>query len=229
MFGDPPDKWKDFVDSNPDVLTIIADTLPIQLDLMQTSHVDALVGQLPYNMGYQVALTIIEIVEKVSKGVPLQDSLPTDIIFGTHQLEVLRIPLQLPAIDFNYNQIGSVAIVGYILCAIIVLSSIGLMVWIWWYRTNPVVIAGQPIFLMMICFGTLLMGSAIIPLSIDDETGQRAADIACMCAPWLINVGFTVAFSALFSKTWRLNRILLSRNRFQRVKVTEKDVSTELA
>ena len=53
MFPENTTKWKNFVDRNRDVLTVIADTLPIQLDLMQTSYVDALVGQLPYNMGYQ--------------------------------------------------------------------------------------------------------------------------------------------------------------------------------
>jgi len=89
-----------------------------------------------------------------------------------------------------------------------------------------VVRSGQAVFLAMICIGTLLMGSAIIPLSIDDENSQRAADIACMCSPWLINIGFTISFSALFAKTWRLNKILLSKNGLRRVKVKEKDVST---
>ena len=40
--------WKNFVYSNRDVLTIIADALPNQLQLMQTSYVDALGEQLAW-------------------------------------------------------------------------------------------------------------------------------------------------------------------------------------
>lgn len=224
----PPDttNWTNFVDSNRDVLTVIADTLDVQIDLMQTSYVDALVGQLPYNMGYQSAETLIQVLDAVDSDIPLNESLPSDVIFGTHQLEVLRIPLELPPVQFDYNYIGKVAIVGYVLCGIIIVSSFGFTGWTWRNRKNQVVRSGQPVFLSMICCGTLLMGSAIIPLSIDDENSQKAADIACMCSPWLINIGFTVCFSALFAKTWRLNKILLSKNALKRIKVTEKDVST---
>ena len=229
MFPSDTTNWTTFVDANRDILTVIADTLDVQLDLMQTSYVDALVGQLPYNMGYQSAETLIQVLDAVNSGIPLNESLPSDVIFGTHQLEVLRIPLELPPLEFDYNYIGNIAIVGYVLCTIVIAASIGFTGWTWYNRKNQVVRSGQPVFLSMICCGTLLMGSAIIPLSIDDEKvddpkSQRAADIACMCAPWLINVGFTIAFSALFAKTWRLNQILLTKNALKRIKVTEKDV-----
>ena len=226
MFNPNTTDWKAFVDTNRNVLTVIADTLPIQLELMQTSHVDALVGQLPYGMGYQSAQTIIKVLDDVNKkGVPLEEAAPSDVIFGTHQLEVLRIPLELPPLEFNYNHIGNLATVGYVLCTIVMGASIGFLGWTWYYRKNQVVRASQPMFLIMICVGTLFMGSGIIPLTIDDEKSQRAADIACMCEPWLTNIGFTTTFSALFSKTWRLNKIFLSPNPLRRIKVTEKDVS----
>ena len=203
MFMDNTTSWKNFVDSNRNILTIIADTLPVQMALMQTSYVDALVGQLPYNMGEQSAQTLIKVLDTLQEGGTLDEVGLTDSIFGTHQLEVLRIPLQLPPLDFNYHYIGNVAIVGYVLCAMVVALSLGCIAWIWYYRKHQVVIMGQPIFLAMLPIGAILMGSAMIPLSIDDEGSQRAADIACMCSPWLINVGFVVVFSALFSKTWR--------------------------
>lgn len=230
MFPEDTSNWTAFVDANRDVLTVIADTLPVQLQLMQTSYVDALVGQLPYGMGFQSVKTLLKILQAVDNGTSLNETLPMgDTIFGTHQLEVLRIPLELPPLDFDYNHIGNAAIVGYILCGIIILASLLFMGWTWYNRKNKVVRYGQPVFLSMICVGALLMGLAIIPLSIDDEKSQRAADIACMCSPWLINIGFTIAFSALFSKTWRLNQILLSKHAFRRVKVTEKDVSATSA
>jgi len=104
---------------------------------------------------------------------------PPDSIFITHQLEVLRIPLELLEVDFDYNYIGNVAIVGYVLCALIILGSIGFMVWTWFFRTDQVVKASQPVFLSMICLGTLLMGSSIVSLSIDDQivSGPRTLPV----------------------------------------------------
>jgi len=77
------------VETNSNVSTIMADTLPIQLDLMQRGYVDALVGQLPYAMGYQSAMTAVNVLDKVGKGLL---SWPIETILGTHQLEVLRVP-----------------------------------------------------------------------------------------------------------------------------------------
>lgn len=75
----------------------------------------------------------------------------------------------------------------------------------------------------MTCFGTLIAGLAIIPLSIDDEKHtQKGCDIACMASPWLISIGFITCFSALFSKIWRVNKIFHNLNRFRRMKVTER-------
>jgi len=181
-------------------------------------------------MGYQSADTLLKVLDRVRKeGIALNESLPSgDEIFGTHQLEVLRIPLKLPPVKFEYNRIGQVAILGYVLGGIVIVASMGFMMWAFVNRTQQVVRSSQPIFLAMICIGTLLMGAAIVPLSIDDSDNKHAADIACMCVPWLVNTGFTVAFSALFSKTWRLNKIFLSKNPLRRIKVTEKDVRVVL-
>ena len=45
------------------------------------------------------------------------------------------------------------------------------------------------------------MGSSIIPLSIDDEVAStKGCDIACMAFPYLLCIGWTLVFAALFSK-----------------------------
>lgn len=225
MFKDNTTDWKNFVDSNRNVLTIMADALPIQLQLMQISYVDALVGQLPYNMGYQSADAMLKVFEGLENGMPLTETLTQESIYITHQLEVLRIPLELPFLEFDYNRISKASVVGYVLCALIIGTSIACIVWTLIHRQHQVVQASQPMFLHMICIGTLLMGAAIPPLSMDDHYGQGTADAACMASPWFMTMGFTVAFAALFSKTWRLNKILLSKNPLRRIRVTEKDVS----
>jgi hypothetical protein len=122
------------------------------------------------------------------------------------------------------NQLGGVRIVGYILAAIIILLATYCVWWVYAYQKERVVRASQPLFLVTIAFGSLGMASTIIPLSFDDGVASdRGCDIACMSAPWLFSVGFVTSFAALFSKLWRINKIFQS-NRFQRVKVTEKDV-----
>jgi len=45
-----------------------------------------------------------------------------------------------------------------------------------------------------------------------------------MAAPWLFTVGFTLIFAALFSKVWRLNKLVASATRFRRVTIGILDV-----
>ena len=70
--------------------------------------------------------------------------------------------------------------------------------------------------------------SAIIPLSFDDKiASQRGCDVACMVTPWLFVLGFAVTFAALFSKTWRINK-LFHHHSMRRVTITPQDVMLPL-
>ena len=70
--------------------------------------------------------------------------------------------------------------------------------------------------------------SAIIPLSIDDQFAtEQGSDVACMAAPWLFFLGFALTFAALFSKTWRVNKLFHSTS-IRRMKVTAFDVMMPL-
>jgi hypothetical protein len=51
----------------------------------------------------------------------------------------------------------------------------------------------------------------------------------CMSIPWLAFTGFTVTFSALFSKTWRVNKFFNSASAFGKMEVSEKDVLAPFA
>jgi hypothetical protein len=60
-------------------------------------------------------------------------------------------------------------------------------------------------------------------------TGHRQeAAILCMSVPWLLSLGFTISFSVLFSKLWRMNK-LFHHESFRRVNVTEKNVLAPFA
>lgn len=210
--------WKKYVDTYRNVTHVVADADPEQLALLAKVYVDGLVGQVPYQMG---SLSVTKLLE-LSQGKPV-----TKEILATSLLEVVQIPLLLPAVALNHNYIGNLIILGFVLFGIVALLSIGFTTWTILNRKRKVIKASQPFFLVMISMGVLLLGSALIPLSFDDS-GNRPIDengtIACMSVPWLLCLGFCVTFSALFSKTWRVNRIFKSKERFVKVRVTEKDV-----
>jgi hypothetical protein len=101
------------------------------------------------------------------------------------------IRADLPDYSFDMNYIGSgLRIVGLIMSGIVLLLSASFSIWTHLRRDSRVVKASQPVFLHIICFGTFLMGSAIIPLSFDEEiASQNGSSIACMAVPWLLCVG----------------------------------------
>ena len=123
------------------------------------------------------------------------------------------------------NQLGPIRVAGFTLFGIIAITSISFSVFIICHRQQQVVKALQPIFLLCISGGVLVLGSAIIPLSFDDEiASQRGCDVSCMALPWLICLGFSVAISALFAKLWRINRLFAASRSCRRVQVRVKDV-----
>ena len=63
----------------------------------------------------------------------------------------------------------------------------------------------------------------------DEQMGEQndvsTRDIAiCMSIPWLAFCGFSITFSALFSKTWRIKQLLNIDNAPQRIQVSTTDV-----
>ena len=72
--------------------------------------------------------------------------------------------------EINYNQIGSLRSFGFVMLAIILLVSIGFAIWVFLYQTNRVVQFSQPPFLYLLCVGTFVLGSAILPKILVDLT-----------------------------------------------------------
>jgi len=140
-----------------------------------------------------------------------------------------NMPPPLPPFETDYKYIGkSVRISGLFMAAFIILLSVICGTWSIWLRKTYVVRASQPIFLLILCVGTLIMGASIIPLSIDDEiSSNNGCRIACMAVPWLFSTGFATIFAALYSKLNRVNRLFNSPS-FKRVKVTTYDVMKPL-
>ena len=127
--------------------------------------------------------------------------------------------------NVNLNQLGSIRGYGIALASIVIICSLVFGLWTLKYKKNPVVRASQPFFLAIICFGTVVLGSAIFPLGIDDSfASDKTCSRACMSVPWLLALGWSIVFSALYSKLRRVNLIINSAKKFRRLKLSEKDV-----
>jgi len=176
-----------------------------QQALFDEGVVDELIGPSPVLMG----LNIIDMCDRTQHILKPQ---------------YLNIEANFQGIYIDHISLGALSALGYVLFSIISLVSISLIFWTLKNRTSRPVQASQPFFMTMLCIGSIIMASAMIPMSIDDQQSQNSADIACMSIPWLLSVGFCTIFSALFSKTWRLVKIVESAARFRRITVTVKDV-----
>lgn len=129
----------------------------------------------------------------------------------------------VPVVD--YNQIDGERIFGFTLAGVIAFCALGFAIWTFAERKTSVVKASQPFFLIMVCFGALVFGSALYPLGIDDGiASEEACSRACMSVPWLLALGWTILFSGLFAKLRRVNIVFRNAAKFRRLTVTHRDV-----
>jgi hypothetical protein len=206
------------------------------LSYLSTGYVDGLVGQITFEMGTRSAEVLSQVAAKGIGG-PRGVTLPPDNLFGTRLVSYNLIPLELDKVyplNFDENALGSVIIVGYVCFAFVVLSVFVCFVWTVYNRSAIVVRAAQPFFLLIVLGGIVILSSTIIPLSLDDggdpdSISSTFAVGICMSIPWLAFTGFTVIFSALFSKTWRINQVFRAGNSHARVQVSTMDVLAPFA
>lgn len=193
-----------------DIVYVSGDASVNQLDMLSRRKCHGLVGQLPYEMGYLSIQALYDLVQG--------ETIEQEIV-GINVVTHIMVPLVLPELVVDDNRIGQIAICGYILFALIVIEAIGFSYWTFHCRNLKVVKASQPLFLIMVAFGVLIMACTIIPLSFDDSTAKTDSTGICMSVPWLYSTGFTITFAALYSKTRRINHIFHSGETFARVEV----------
>ena len=142
---------------------------------------------------------------------------------NTQLLQMVAVPI-LEHLEPNPNQIGYWMILPFTFYTIIVGVVIVCGTWTWKNRESSVIKSSQPIFLWFILLGTLILGSTLIPISIDDGVSEKFSNVACQSIFWFPAIGVTMIFAALFSKAWRLGKILHSSLQYRRVIVTARDV-----
>jgi len=220
------ENYTQFVQANRDkqITFIGTDGDDYQLEYLSRRYVDGLIGQLPYEFGTDSAQALFDF----SEGRPVKDVITTNIV--AYNL----IPLELPHLEVDQNLLGNLKYVGYVCFGLVAASVVFCFTWTACNRSTLVVRVAQPFFLMMVAVGVLIMSSSLIPLSSDDggdmepESHRWSVGI-CMSIPWLAFTGFAVTFSALFSKTWRVNRIMKAKISNKRIKLSAQDVMAPFA
>eukprot|EP00529_Nitzschia_sp_RCC80_P004246 CAMPEP_0113468774 /NCGR_PEP_ID=MMETSP0014_2-20120614/15537_1 /TAXON_ID=2857 /ORGANISM="Nitzschia sp." /LENGTH=918 /DNA_ID=CAMNT_0000361191 /DNA_START=255 /DNA_END=3008 /DNA_ORIENTATION=- /assembly_acc=CAM_ASM_000159 len=222
-----------------------------QLQYLHSRYVDGLVSQLPWDVGFtlvdvMVDTVIDETTRKEQEGgqmkVDKEDKLTTPSSTTKADKTVTRfypsnivayylIPLDLPPLEVDQNLLGPMKLVGLVCFGIVALTVVVCIGWTVYYRkTSLVVVAAQPLFLVFLATGVLIMSATLIPLSWDDngrplEVSSTTAKAVCMSQPWLAFIGFSITFGILFSKTWRVNLLMRKSAQFKKtLNVKAKDV-----
>ena len=115
----------------------------------------------------------------------------------------------------NYLNSG-LRVLGFALMGTALLCSIMSAAWVYLRRKHGVLRASQPLFLYLIAFGAAVQTSAIVTISYDESYGWStiALSRSCMASAWLLPLGTTIIYSTLFTKLWRVNKVLqFSRRR----------------
>lgn len=167
------------------ITLVFGDDFPLQINFLSRGYVSGLVGQMPYEMGLRSASALMELLQ--------QRSIPTEI--GTNLISHLQVPLVLPELVVDHNLVGNLKYVSYVLFGVIVAVVGACISWTVYRRSQVVVQAAQPSFLVLLAVGVLILGASLIPLAFDDggdpeSLSKKEATLICMSVPWLGFCGF---------------------------------------
>ena len=106
--------------------------------------------------------------------------------------------------------------------SVAVLYTLTLMLGFLIFRRHPVIKAATPIFCLLVASGGLLMLLSVYNTSLYVTSGMCAAQY------WLLSIGFSLMFTALFAKTFRVWRIFNSGSKLKQIRITNTDLLLQL-
>ena len=230
-------EWRtNFTQRYPDRnLTIIAVASRKYLEFLDEGFIDGMISVIPFEYGRRSVEVLVDMHTKLQSG-ELVPPIPIKF-YETGLISNNVVPIDIDKLyppQLQENLLEELKYTGYITLGIVLMTSLLCVSWTLIYRNDIVVKASQPLFLLILVSGIVILSSTIIPLSFD--TDDHDSDISevfavgvCMGQPWLAFTGFTVIFAALFSKTWRVNKLFNSKKHHQRISVTWKDVIAPFA
>ncbi|CAB9500493.1 Gamma-aminobutyric acid (GABA) B receptor [Seminavis robusta] len=109
----------------------------------------------------------------------------------------------------------AVRAIGLALMSLSLAAVFASVVWVMANRSHIVVTAAQPPFLYVLCLGAALTSMIVLTQSFDESYGWEESMLsrACLAMPWLACLGVMVTYSALFTKLWRVNKVLQFKRR----------------
>lgn len=118
-------------------------------------------------------------------------------------------PLGLPPLEMYHDRINATTARMMIsMTSFVVLSSFGFSIWTFWNRKEAVVRSSQPEFLVAIAIGVACMALAVLSAAAGTPwVSEGLAGGACIATHWFLYIGYSITFSALFAKTWRINKV----------------------
>mmetsp|Transcript_13530 Transcript_13530/g.22205 ORF Transcript_13530/g.22205 Transcript_13530/m.22205 type:complete len:954 (-) Transcript_13530:19-2880(-) len=131
----------------------------------------------------------------------------------------------------NLNSFG-LEVLGFILVALSWSSTIGYMVWLYLNRKDPVVKMSQPESLFLLCIGSIVSTSTIIPLTLAEAApgeSARGASAACRSIPFLYSLGWVLMYTSLTAKSWRLFKVAKNADQVRRVKISVNEIYVTVA
>jgi hypothetical protein len=144
----------------------------------------------------------------------------TNFVYADGSTEPPKLLRDVPEQNYVNNVIRGV---GLALMGVIILMAVVSVVWVYIHREHRVLRGAQPHFLYALTVGSAISASTLVPISFDERNGlsQEQLSQACMAIPWLLSLGHIITYGALFSKLWRINKVL----QFSRRKINIRQVA----
>jgi len=144
-------------------------------------------------------------------------------VYGNGLIE--KPPELLPREPIEKKNDKALVLVASLFSILSISLAICFGIWTWCHRSTRVVQASQPFFLYLVSFGVIMVGASILPLFVpllvdDIKHSQELCNNACIAIVWLFYPGLSIIFSALFTKTYRINLVMRNSKKFRRVTVT---------
>lgn len=136
----------------------------------------------------------------------------TEFIFYDNTTEE-PMPLRT-VVDENLLSQG-IQIAGLFLASLSMFIALATGLWVGINRNTRLIKASQPEFLYLLCFGAALVSASLFLISFDEGNGYTMAQLSnhCTAFPWLFCTGYLIMYASLFSKLWRLSKLLQMRRR----------------
>ena len=158
-------------------------------------------------------------------------------------LKTTELLPDLPPVQESPSYIApGMKIIAYVFCFSSMAFALLLGLWTHRHRNTRIIASSQPFFLYILLSGVIIFAATILPYSLASIEDQVAAfhhdiadntttredysstTIACTSFVWLLVIGLTTVFSALYSKAYRIYTVVNSSKKFRKITVRPVDV-----